>query len=100
MRVEVRDLRVSAYVIPTATPESDGTLEWDSTTLVLVELEGGRGELLESIQMNTPSNDAPAKPHASSGSGRAREKREVSRPMSTPTAVQPHCRAAVRKPPT
>lgn len=28
-------------MIPTATPESDGTLEWDSTTLVLVELEGG-----------------------------------------------------------
>ena len=41
MRVPVEDLRVSAYVIPTATPESDGTLEWDSTTLVLVELEGG-----------------------------------------------------------
>jgi L-alanine-DL-glutamate epimerase-like enolase superfamily enzyme len=32
---------VGAYVIPTATPESDGTLEWDSTTLVLVEVEAG-----------------------------------------------------------
>jgi L-alanine-DL-glutamate epimerase-like enolase superfamily enzyme len=28
-------------VIPTATPESDGTLEWDSTTLVLVEAGAG-----------------------------------------------------------
>src|SRR5687768_1279687 len=41
MRVPVENLRVSAYVIPTATPESDGTLQWDSTTLVLVEVEGG-----------------------------------------------------------
>ena len=29
---------VTAYKIPTESPESDGTLEWDSTTLVLVEL--------------------------------------------------------------
>jgi L-alanine-DL-glutamate epimerase-like enolase superfamily enzyme len=32
---------VSAYVIPTDAPESDGTLEWDQTTLVLVEIYGG-----------------------------------------------------------
>ena len=32
-------LDVSVYRIPTAAPESDGTLEWDSTTLVLVQLE-------------------------------------------------------------
>lgn len=31
----------SAYKIPTDSPESDGTLEWDATTLVVVELEGG-----------------------------------------------------------
>lgn len=30
-------LDVSAYIIPTDYPESDGTLEWDKTTLVLVE---------------------------------------------------------------
>src|SRR5687767_11228722 len=46
MRVPVENLRVSAYVIPTATPESDGTLEWDSTTLVLVELQGGGKQAL------------------------------------------------------
>jgi L-alanine-DL-glutamate epimerase-like enolase superfamily enzyme len=34
-------MSVSAYVIPTDAPESDGTLEWDRTTLVLVQVEGG-----------------------------------------------------------
>jgi L-alanine-DL-glutamate epimerase-like enolase superfamily enzyme len=34
----IKDLKVSAYKIPTATPEADGTIEWDSTTLVLVEI--------------------------------------------------------------
>lgn len=33
-------MKVSAFTIPTATPESDGTLEWTATTLVLVEIEG------------------------------------------------------------
>ena len=40
MRSEViQSLEVSAYKIPTDGPESDGTIQWDSTTLVLVELE-------------------------------------------------------------
>ena len=39
--VAVERLEVSAYEVPTDQPESDGTLEWDSTTLVLVELAGG-----------------------------------------------------------
>ena len=33
--------RASAYRIPTDAPESDGTLAWNSTTLVLVEVEAG-----------------------------------------------------------
>ncbi|HUB66640.1 MAG TPA: enolase C-terminal domain-like protein [Candidatus Methylacidiphilales bacterium] len=37
-RATISDIRVSAYTVPTASPESDGTLEWDKTTLVLVEL--------------------------------------------------------------
>ncbi len=37
----VTDLKVSAYKIPTDRPESDGTLKWDSTTLVLVEVSAG-----------------------------------------------------------
>ncbi len=40
-KIPVELLRVSAYTIPTDFPESDGTLEWDRTTLVLVEAEGG-----------------------------------------------------------
>ena len=40
--VPVEHVDVSAYRIPTDTPhESDGTLVWDATTLVLVELQGG-----------------------------------------------------------
>jgi L-alanine-DL-glutamate epimerase-like enolase superfamily enzyme len=34
-------LDVSAYVVPTDQPESDGTLEWESTTIVLVEASAG-----------------------------------------------------------
>ena len=37
----VERVTVSAYEIPTDQPESDGTLERDSTTLVLVEVAGG-----------------------------------------------------------
>lgn len=33
--------RVSVYTVPTDAPESDGTLVWDSTTLVLVEIDAG-----------------------------------------------------------
>ncbi|HKS24657.1 MAG TPA: enolase C-terminal domain-like protein [Thermoanaerobaculia bacterium] len=32
---------VNAYTIPTASPESDGTFEWDSTTLVAVHASAG-----------------------------------------------------------
>ena len=38
---EVESLAVSAYTIPTDAPESDGTFEWDSTTIVVVEAHGG-----------------------------------------------------------
>ncbi len=34
-------VRVTTYVVPTDGPESDGTLEWDRTTVVLVELSAG-----------------------------------------------------------
>jgi L-alanine-DL-glutamate epimerase-like enolase superfamily enzyme len=37
----IANLRVSAYTIPTDAPESDGTLEWNATTLVLVEASAG-----------------------------------------------------------
>jgi L-alanine-DL-glutamate epimerase-like enolase superfamily enzyme len=37
----VETLAVSAYTVPTDQPESDGTLEWDSTTVVVVEARAG-----------------------------------------------------------
>src|ERR1044071_5435082 len=37
----LEQLSVSPYDIRTDEPESDGTLEWDSTTLVLVEVSAG-----------------------------------------------------------
>lgn len=39
--VPVEDVRVAAYEFPTDAPESDGTLAWDSTGMVLVELSAG-----------------------------------------------------------
>jgi L-alanine-DL-glutamate epimerase-like enolase superfamily enzyme len=39
--VPIERLDVAAYTIPTDRPESDGTLEWDSTTTVVVELVAG-----------------------------------------------------------
>lgn len=37
----VESVAVSAYRIPTDAPESDGTLEWNSTTMVLAEIQAG-----------------------------------------------------------
>ena len=39
--VEVEGLEVSVFTVPTEEPESDGTLEWDSVTMVVVEAHGG-----------------------------------------------------------
>jgi L-alanine-DL-glutamate epimerase-like enolase superfamily enzyme len=41
VEVPIERLLVSAYTIPTDRPQSDGTLEWDSTTIVVVEVAGG-----------------------------------------------------------
>jgi L-alanine-DL-glutamate epimerase-like enolase superfamily enzyme len=37
----IRSLKASAFTLPTDFPESDGTLMWDSTTMVLVEATAG-----------------------------------------------------------
>ena len=37
----IKDVKVSAYTIPTDSPESDGTIKWESTTLILVEVSAG-----------------------------------------------------------
>ena len=41
--VPLKDLRARAFTIPTEQPESDGTLEWASTTIVVVEASAGGG---------------------------------------------------------
>jgi L-alanine-DL-glutamate epimerase-like enolase superfamily enzyme len=38
----IESVDVSAYTVPTDEPESDGTAEWDSTTIVVVELLADR----------------------------------------------------------
>lgn len=39
--VTIRKIEVAAYTVPTDLPESDGTLEWNSTTLVVVQASAG-----------------------------------------------------------
>lgn len=39
--VPLQRIEVSAYTIPTDFPESDGTLEWDKTTVVIVQATAG-----------------------------------------------------------
>ena len=41
IEVAVERLDVSVYTVPTDFPESDGTAEWDATTMVLVEAHAG-----------------------------------------------------------
>lgn len=40
-QVPIEGLDVAAFTVPTDAPEADGTLAWDSTTLVLVTAHGG-----------------------------------------------------------
>jgi L-alanine-DL-glutamate epimerase-like enolase superfamily enzyme len=40
-RAKVERVSATAYTVPTDRPESDGTLKWDSTTIVVVEASGG-----------------------------------------------------------
>ena len=39
--VAIENLAVSAYTVPTDFPESDGTITWDKTTIVIVEATAG-----------------------------------------------------------
>lgn len=40
-KIGIEKLTVEAYKIPTNYPETDGTLDWDSTTLILVHITAG-----------------------------------------------------------
>ncbi len=37
----IRSVRAAAFTVPTEEPESDGTLQWDSVTLVVAEVDAG-----------------------------------------------------------
>jgi len=37
--IRIQQVSTSAFRIPTASPEADGTLEWNDTTIILVEIE-------------------------------------------------------------
>ncbi len=37
----IEAVQVGAYTVPTQTPESDGTLDWDATTIVVVHVTSG-----------------------------------------------------------
>lgn len=39
--IPIKEINVNAYTIPTDFPESDGTLAWDSTTMITVHISAG-----------------------------------------------------------
>ncbi len=43
--MQIQNIDVSVYRIPTDGPEADGTLHWDSTTLVLVQARSDTGQV-------------------------------------------------------
>lgn len=40
-RAAVEAVKAQAFTVPTAEPESDGTLQWDATTIVVCEVQAG-----------------------------------------------------------
>ena len=41
VEIPIKKISVNAYTIPTDFPESDGTLKWDSTTMIAVHISAG-----------------------------------------------------------
>ena len=41
MKLAIHNIRAAAFTIPTDGPEADGTFSWDSTTLIVVEMDAG-----------------------------------------------------------
>ncbi len=56
-RVSIENVKASSYTIPTDFPESDGTLEWKSTTIVLVEAVAGDKRGLGYTYCNSAAED-------------------------------------------
>ena len=45
--MKIGSIKTSSYKIPTHSPESDGTIEWDATTMVLVLISAGGQQVLD-----------------------------------------------------
>jgi L-alanine-DL-glutamate epimerase-like enolase superfamily enzyme len=68
----VERVEVSAYRVPTDEPESDGTLEWDATTAIVVEVQAGGetglgysyGDVASATFIDSVLSDAVAKADA------------------------------------
>jgi len=93
----VQSLTVSTYVVPTEQPEADGTLAWDQTTVVLVEVVGGGLTGLGWAYSSRACRPTSPGPQASrSGSGSPRWPRP---PVSScPHTVLPPCTFTWRAP--
>ena len=53
IQASIEKIEVSAYTVPTDFPESDGTLAWDKTTIVIVEASAGGIQSLGYTYANT-----------------------------------------------
>ena len=53
----VEDIAVTVHTIPTHAPEADGTLSWDSTTIVIAEIRGAGKRSLDRIGTSPETND-------------------------------------------
>jgi L-alanine-DL-glutamate epimerase-like enolase superfamily enzyme len=96
---EIRDVAAAVYVIPTDTPEADGTLAWDQTTMVLARVRAGDEEgtgwtyaaaaaasvvtdVLADVVRGRSALDVPG-----AGEAMARAVRNVGRPGVAATAI-------------
>ena len=71
--VAVERLFVSAYTVPTDEAESDGTLEWESTTIVVVEVGAG-GETRHRLHLHRRRGGAARRGRSSRRRRRGRER--------------------------
>jgi len=98
----VREVTAAVYVIPTDTPEADGTLTWDKTTMVLASARAGtaRGigwtygaaaaqsviaDVLADVVTGRGALDVPDVPGAAEAMARA--VRNIGRPGIAATAI-------------
>ena len=72
----VTAIETAVYVIPTDTPEADGTLAWDKTTMVLVTVRAGGEQGLGWSYASAAAQTVNCPRSASAGS-RSRSRRRI-----------------------